>query len=75
MAISSGVRQHSEYLAINGQTFLVEHGSAEQTATRRSSTRGPALSIFSRARAAIPQVKTQTINHAELNNAVLNKAD
>jgi hypothetical protein len=48
MAISSGVRQHSAYLAINGQQFLIEKGTVEQTAMRRSSTRGPALSIFSR---------------------------
>ena len=38
MAISSGVNPHRAWVAVNGLIFPVSAGSAEQNATRRSST-------------------------------------
>jgi hypothetical protein len=38
MAISSGVGPHSAWLSINGGMFPIEHGTVEQTSTRKSAT-------------------------------------
>ena len=38
MAISSGVNPHRAWVSVNGATFPLQAGSAEQNATRRSST-------------------------------------
>jgi hypothetical protein len=38
MAVSSGAGPHLAWVSVNGALFPLEHGSAEQTATRKSAT-------------------------------------